>query len=155
MLWGLRNAYLSCFWCFPSDPNTSHSNLFIASSRMLARPLTLQGPAGRDNFLKGCPDSAPRTVQTFSRTPPAGSSLPGAFHTRGSHTSEFTSITCRSPRLLHRTISGSPSPLIPWRLEWALLPPPNSVLFIHVNESGGDKNNHLPFARKAEHTTHR
>lgn len=29
-------TYLSSSWCFPSNPNASHSNLFISSSRMLA-----------------------------------------------------------------------------------------------------------------------
>lgn len=62
-------TYLSCSWCSPSNRNASHSNLFIAVQQDAGPRLgSLQGPAGRDCFLKGPPDAMPRTVQTFSRT---------------------------------------------------------------------------------------
>ena len=67
-----RITYLSCSWCFPSNLNASHSNLFIAVQRDAGppRPCSLRGPTGRDRFLKGPADCMPRTVQTFSRTSP-------------------------------------------------------------------------------------
>lgn len=124
-------TYLSCSWCFLSNPSASHSNPFISSSRMLApRQGSLLGPAGRDHFLKGPPDAMPRTVQTFSRTSPpclaqwtgGFSSLPGVFHTHSCHSLAFTrpDYTPSPPGCCSAPFLSSPFHLSPsWRLGWA------------------------------------
>lgn len=96
-----RRTYLSCSWCFPSDPNTSHSNLVIASVPRGAGP----GPSWEGQLSKAIFRLRAKNCPNFQQKPSCWFFLPRAFHMHSSHSLD---VTPQSPSGCTEPFPGSP-----------------------------------------------